>query len=132
MSNPNRLPSPLLPLTSTATPDTAGSTPDSRSVSTRLAPISLRDVSVSPEFVNTVSRSSRTSIFCTSPRTEREITSLMGISCAPPMLSENSVKKMASTATVISRYMNPFRINLGLIAPPCGLPQAGGKPSPPH
>ena len=58
---------------------------------------------VSPLVVIMVSLSPFTSIVSTLLAATMSITWLMGISREPPSGSENSVKKMAMTATIMSR-----------------------------
>ena len=118
MSRPNRLPSPLEPLTTTWTFDARGSTPARSSISTTLEPSSLREVKVSLLVVMTVRLLPFTSMVSMSPRAAIVMTSLMGTSLDPPRGSENKVKKMAMTATMINRYMKLFRIHREFIPPP--------------
>ena len=62
MMRPKTLPKPLLPFTTTSTPDGPVFAPPAVRISTMLAPFSLWDVYVSPSLVVTVSLSPDTSI----------------------------------------------------------------------
>ena len=97
----NRLPRPLDPFTISSSLLVAMSTPALVSCSTKLEPCSLRDVSVSPAFVRTVSLSPLISMTSTSPLATSEITRLMGTSLDPS--TEKSVNMTAMRATTISR-----------------------------
>ena len=118
INRPNRPPRPLAPLTATCTSDASGSMPASCSISTIDAPSSFREVKFSPDVVKMSRLLPLTSILSTSPLAVMMMTSLMGICWEPPSGFENSVKKMASTATTISRYIMPFRINREFMPPP--------------
>ena len=114
-STRKRLLRPLEPWTVMSIRLVSTSMPELSSTSTILAPDSLREVNDSPAVVVMSSLSPRISIDLICPPAAIWTTWLIGISREPPRGSEKSVKKIATTATTISRYMKLFRIQRELM-----------------